>query len=253
MGGYLARPAAPGRYGGVVLAHQLFGVTADIRGFAERLAGLGYVAIAPDFHHRSAPGIELPVTEDGRARGFELMGELTRDGVVADMAAASAYLGGRDDTREVIGVLGVSLGGHLAYLAATRLAVPVTLVLYAGWLTGTEIPLSTPEPTLELTGGIAGRLVYVVGERDHVVAPADRELIADRLAAEGVSHEMVVVPGAGHAFLSAGTPTYSAEAAEFTWALIERELAAAGADRSVRPEGGLHLGSRIVPTARQSF
>ncbi|MCX4092786.1 dienelactone hydrolase family protein [Nocardia sp. alder85J] len=195
MGGYLARPSAPGRYPGVLLAHQLFGVTADIRGFADRLAGLGYVALAPDFYHRSASGVELPTTDEGRERGFALMKEMTRDGVLADMRAAAAHLGGRAEVRTVTGVLGVSLGGHLAYLAATRLAVPVTLVLYAGWLTGTEIPVSTPEPTLDLTGGITGRVVYVVGERDHVVPAADRDRIADRLAAAGVSHEVVVVPG----------------------------------------------------------
>jgi carboxymethylenebutenolidase len=226
MDAYVAAPSEPGRYGGVVLAHQLFGVTADIRGFADRLARSGYVVVAPDFHHRTAPGVELPVNEDGRARGFTLMRELTRDGVVADVAAALAYLRGRDDTSGVAGVLGVSLGGHLAYLAATRLAIPVTLVLYAGWLTGTEIPLSTPEPTLALTAGIGGRLVFVVGDRDRVVSAADRAAIAERLVAAGVSHEMVVVPGAGHAFLSEGTAEYSADAAERTWSLIEKELAA---------------------------
>ncbi|WP_196814416.1 dienelactone hydrolase family protein [Nocardia sp. BMG111209] len=232
MGAYLARPSAPGRYPGVVVAHQLFGVTADVRGIADRLAGQGRVAIAPEFHHRSGAGIELPVTDEGRARGFALMRELSRDGVVSDMSAAMSYLRARGEVRAVTGVLGVSLGGHLAYLAAARLAVPVTLVLYAGWLTGTEIPVSTPEPTVELTGGITGRLVYVVGEQDPVVPPADRRVIADRLVAEGVSHDLVVVPGAGHAFLAEGTAGYSPAAAEFTWALIERELADADSQRT---------------------
>ncbi|MER6176500.1 dienelactone hydrolase family protein [Streptosporangium sp. NPDC001681] len=32
-----------------ILAHQLFGVTADIREVADRIAALGYVAVASDF------------------------------------------------------------------------------------------------------------------------------------------------------------------------------------------------------------
>jgi carboxymethylenebutenolidase len=34
-------------------------------------------------------------------------------------------------------------------------------VLYRGWLTGTDIPMS--QPTLDLTPGITGRILYLVG------------------------------------------------------------------------------------------
>jgi len=43
---YVARPEAPGSYPGVILAHQLFGLTADVRAAADRIARLGYVVIA---------------------------------------------------------------------------------------------------------------------------------------------------------------------------------------------------------------
>jgi carboxymethylenebutenolidase len=226
MGGYLATPPAPGRYPGVVVAHQLFGVTADIRALADRLASRGFVALAPDFYHRADPGVQLPADDSGRARGFALLRGLTREGVLADVAAARNFLAARSDAAGAVGTLGVSMGGHLAYLAATALPVPVTVVLYGGWLTGTDIPLSTPEPTLELTGGITGRLVYVVGELDHVVSAEQRAAIAARLAADGIDHDVVVVPGAPHAYLSEDADSYRADAAEQTWALIEREFAA---------------------------
>ncbi|MET8054044.1 dienelactone hydrolase family protein [Streptosporangium sp. NPDC005286] len=60
-----------------ILAHQLFGVTADIREVADRIAALGYVAVAPDFYHRAAPGVELPADDAGRERGVALMNTLT--------------------------------------------------------------------------------------------------------------------------------------------------------------------------------
>jgi carboxymethylenebutenolidase len=103
----------------------------------------------------------------------------------------------------------------------------LTIVLYAGWLTASEIPLSSPEPTLELTSGIKGRLVYVVGDADHVITEEQRTQIAKRLEDEGVPHDFVLLPGGiPHAFLSEDTPSYHAEAAESTWRLIKDALAA---------------------------
>ena len=49
---YLARPAAPGRYGAVVVVSEVFGVHDYIKDLCRRLARLGYVAIAPAFFVR---------------------------------------------------------------------------------------------------------------------------------------------------------------------------------------------------------
>ncbi|HEY6353426.1 MAG TPA: dienelactone hydrolase family protein, partial [Burkholderiaceae bacterium] len=47
MRGYLARPAA-GALAGVIVAGELFGISAHVRDVCERLAGLGYAALVPD-------------------------------------------------------------------------------------------------------------------------------------------------------------------------------------------------------------
>jgi carboxymethylenebutenolidase len=220
---YLARPAAPGEYPGVIVAHQLFGVTADIRAAADRIAKLGYVVAAPNFYHRSERRVELPLDDAGRAHGFKLMGELTREGVLADVARAQSDLRAAGAVRTA-GMVGLSMGGHLAYYAATQTSLPVTVALYPGWLTTAGTALSQPEPVLDLTGGITGRLVFITGSDDHVVTAAQREAIAARLTAEGVDHEMVVIEGAPHAFLAEGTPTYRPDAAATAWQLIEKAL-----------------------------
>lgn len=222
MGAYRARPAGARAKGAVIVAHQLFGVTPDITGIADRLAGLGYLAIAPDFYHRSEPDVALEATGEGRARGFELLGEVTRATVRDDVQATLSWL--RDHRAGRTAMVGVSVGGHLAYYAATRFPFAATVALYPTFLTGTELPLGRPEPTLDLTAGISGRLLMIVGDQDHIITAEQRHAIAARLAADGVRHEIRTLQGASHAFLNPHTPSYDKAATEESWRHIEKAL-----------------------------
>lgn len=238
MGAYLARPATPGSYPGVVVGMEIFGVTAHIRDITERVASLGYVVVAPDFYHRAAPGVELPRDADGRAEGLELMWRLTRDEALADVRAAMAHLRALHlDADEVpnettkIGMVGFSLGGHIAYLAATQLDLTATAVFYGGWIPTRDVPLSQPDPTLYLTTGIASRdgyLLFFVGGQDRLIPPEQRRQIEDALLAEGVRHEIVVYPDAPHGFFCDRADTFDRIAADDSWRrvreLFDREL-----------------------------
>jgi carboxymethylenebutenolidase len=221
---YLARPTvpqtgAPARTA-VVVAHELFGVNPDIRAVADRLAGAGYLTLAPEFYHRdAAPGHWLERTDAGRQEGFTLLHRLGREQALADMTACLTWLGAQPGL-ERTAMIGFSAGGHLAYLAASRLPVSRTAVLYGGWLPSTDIPLSQPEPTLDLTPGITGRLLYLVGGDDTLIDAAQRKEISTALDRAGVDHELVVYPGVPHAFCWPGTPAYDPDAAEDAWARI---------------------------------
>ena len=229
--GYRVEPTGRGPHPGVVVGHQLFGVDSAVRGFAGRLAGLGYTVVVPDLYHRAAPGIELVADAEGRRRGLELLHGLRRDDVVRDVEAAVRHLR-ESGAGPTVGMVGLSMGGHVAYLAAARLDLAATVAFFPGWLTGVEIGLSRPEPTLALTPGIHGRLLFLVGDADRVVPEADRKLIADALRHAGVDHEIVVYPDTPHAFLLEGAETYRAAAAEDAWrrmaAFLAGSLAPAG-------------------------
>jgi carboxymethylenebutenolidase len=218
MGGYLARPAHAAGAPAVIVAMELFGVSAHIRDVCDRLAALGFVALAPDLYHRSDPGVELAADDQGRSRGFELLGRLTRDQVLADVGATIAFLGER--ALPFAGVVGLSVGGHVAYLAAGRLEIPATVVLYGGWIPTTDIAISRPEPTIAATATITGRLLMLVGTDDPVV-PADHRLqVADALRDAGIKHELVEYPGVGHGFLCDRRDGYDRAAATDAWLRI---------------------------------
>jgi carboxymethylenebutenolidase len=222
--GYLARPTvrptgAPARTA-VVVAHELFGVNPDIRGVADRLAGAGYLALAPEFYHRdAAAGRWLERTDAGREEGFALLHRLGREQALADVTACLTWLGEQPGI-ERTAIIGFSAGGHLAYLAACRLPVSHTAVLYGGWLPSTDIPLSRPDPTLSLTPGITGRLLYLVGGEDALIDAAQRKEIGAALDQASVEHELVVYPGVQHAFFWPGTAAYDPDATEDAWVRI---------------------------------
>jgi carboxymethylenebutenolidase len=218
MRAYVARPVGNGPFPGVIVGAEIYGITGHVRGVCERLAGLGYVALAPDVHHRTAPWVELAEDEPGLVRGFELLHQLTREDALRDVRAAIDYLRSSGSGR--VGMVGLSVGGHLAYLAASEFDLAAAVIVYGGWIPTTDIPLSQPQPTLTRTPGITGRLLFLVGEHDPVITPEQRRQIADALEAANVRHEVVEYAGVGHGFLNDRRDTFDAAAADDAWARI---------------------------------
>ena len=228
MGAYIARPVDSGSYPGVIVGFELFGMTRHIRTIVQRIAQLGCVVIAPDFYHRTSPGIELEATADGRARGFELLHQLTRTQAMNDVRAAMTYLREQQKSSNV-GMVGFSVGGHIAYLAATQFDLKATIVFYPGWLPVQDIPLSRPTPTLALTPGIAqhdGYLLFLVGERDTLIPSWQRELIAKELLAASVSHELVTYSDAPHGFFCDERDSFHQVSADDAWRRMYEVFAA---------------------------
>jgi carboxymethylenebutenolidase len=217
---YLARPVGRTAPVGVVVAHELFAVNPDIRGVVDDLAKAGYLALAPEFYHRHAePGRWLERSDTGRHEGFALLHQLHRQEALADVEACLSWLSAQPGIQRTA-VIGFSAGGHLAYLAACQLPISRTAVLYGGWLPTTGIPMSQPTPTLDLTPGIRGRLIYLVGEDDTLIDADQRGQIGSALKQADIEHELIVYPGVGHAFFWPGTPAFAQKARDDAWTRI---------------------------------
>jgi len=69
---HVARPAGVPAATGVIVAHELFGVTDDILGVTRDLASAGYLAVGPEFYHRDAPPGRWLGRDDAWARVLAL-------------------------------------------------------------------------------------------------------------------------------------------------------------------------------------
>src|SRR3954470_14621961 len=116
---FVLRPAAPGRYPGLVLFSEIFQATGPIRRTAALLAGYGFVVAVPEIYHEYEPaGAVLAYDSAGADRGNALKTTKPLDAYDADARAVLKYLADHSAGTGRVGVMGICIGGHLAFRAA---------------------------------------------------------------------------------------------------------------------------------------
>src|SRR5436853_7801306 len=90
---FVFRPAAEGRYPGILLFSEIFQVTGPIRRTAALLAGNGFVVAAPEIYHEDEPpGTVLAYDSAGADRGNALKTTKPLDAYDADARSVLQYL-----------------------------------------------------------------------------------------------------------------------------------------------------------------
>jgi len=195
--GYLALPEG-GSGPAIVVIQEIFGVNEVMRGIADKLAAKGFVALCPDLFWRIEPGIQLTDKTDAEwARAFELFNTFDVVKGMVDVQATITHLREMDNVTGKVGAIGYCLGGHLAYLAATRTDADAAVGYY-----GVNIPARLDE-----AGNISKPLMLHIAEKDEFV---DAE--AQKAMHEGLDgHALVTLhdyPGMDHAFARVGGAHY---------------------------------------------
>ncbi len=228
MGAYLARPSAPGRLPAVIVFMEIFGVNDHIRDVTRRVAAEGYVAIAPDYFFRTAPGLELGYDEKGMETGIGNLMKLSADEMISDAKDTIAYLRSRPDVEGAkIGAMGFCIGGHMTYLTACETDIVAAASYYGGGIAGPQGPGGAPS-TLSRTPKIRGRIQCYFGGQDGMIPLDQVAAVREALAKAGVDHSVDVYPDADHGFHCDQRATYHAASAKDAWsktlALFEQKL-----------------------------
>jgi carboxymethylenebutenolidase len=183
LSGVLSVPSSAGPWPGVVVMHEAFGITDDIRSITDRFAGQGYVAFAPDLYSWGMSARCLVVAFRSMLKG---------DGPAFEhIESARKLLVARDDCTGNVGIIGFCMGGGFALLCAPRFEFDASSVNYG------LVPKKDTERVLAGACPIVGSF----GAKDKGGKGAAARL-ESALTALGVDHDVKEYPNAGHSFIN---------------------------------------------------
>ena len=184
--GYLALPAG-GSGPGLLVLQEWWGLNPQIKGVADRMAGEGFVALAPDLYHGELAG------HDEMDKAGQLMNSLPPDRAARDMAGAIDYLLAHEATTgDQVGVIGFCMGGLLTLMIS---ALQGDKIGAAAPFYGA--PLGENEPDWSgLTAPCEGHFA----SQDDFFPPDQVKALEQKLQGMGKDVTFVVHEGVGHAF-----------------------------------------------------
>jgi carboxymethylenebutenolidase len=197
LGGYRADPATAPK-GAVVVIQEIFGVNHHIRSICDRLAGEGYVAIAPAIFDRVEPNFTSGYSPEEIAIARKFVANPDWAAMLRDTQAAI------DAVKDVgpVGIIGFCLGGSVAYAAATKLS---GLSAATGYYGGAIVRFADDKPT------VPTQLHF--GEKDSGIPLSDVDIIR----AKRPDVEIHVYPGAQHGFSCDERPSYDKASTDIAW------------------------------------
>lgn len=167
--GYLAEPATGADAPAVVVIQEWWGLNAQIKGVAERLAAAGYQALVPDLYRGQS-------TLEAQEAHHLMSGLNFGDAAAQDIRGAVQFL----KTRAAkVGITGFCMGGALTLLALTQSPEADAGVVWYGC------------PPLEYIDAarIKAPLMAHWGTQDDFFKIETVDALQDKLRAAGVGHE----------------------------------------------------------------
>jgi carboxymethylenebutenolidase len=209
MGVYIARPEAK-KGPGLIVFQEAFGVNDHIKDVTRRFAEQGYVAIAPELFHRTAPP-GFTGTYGDFASLAPHFHAVTTEGIASDARAAFDWLSKDSQVDNAhIGSIGFCMGGRCSFIANAKLPLQAVVSFYGGGIVPALLDLAQEQ---------SGPILFFWGGLDQHIGPEQRNGIADEMTKAGKPYINVEISDANHAFFCDARPSYNAIAAKHAWAL----------------------------------
>lgn len=198
---YVLRPAAPGKYPGILLYSEIFQVTGPIRRTAALLAGHGFIVAVPEIYHELEPaGTVLAYDQAGADRGnaHKITKELAS--YDSDARAALDFLKSHPLCTGKLGVMGICIGGHLSFRASMNPDVLAGVCFYATDIHKRGLGKGKNDNSLDRMKEIKGEMLMIWGRQDPHVPGEGRALIYKTMTEAGIHFTWHEFNGQ-HAFL----------------------------------------------------
>lgn len=207
---YIARPNDSSSHPGIMVLQEAFGVNSHIRNMCERFAAEGYIAIAPELFHRTAPGFEGSYTDFSSVTPH--MRAMTNEGATGDLQAAFAWLQSQNNLqRDHVFSVGYCMGGRMSFLANATLPLRAAASFYGGGIA---------PGLLDRAAQLHGPMLFCWGGLDKHIPPEQRQAVVDALRQAGKTFVNVEFSDADHGFNCDERASYEPDAARQSWALL---------------------------------
>lgn len=220
----LSIPNGEGRWPAVVMYPDAGGMRDTLRQMGDRLSGLGYVVLVPDFYYRNGPyePVDMGTAFENKESMEKIMGMMrgySADMVVRDARGFVDYLDSVAEKRPGgVGTTGYCMGGRLSLIAAGALGgrVAAAASFHGGNIAKDDDPDSPHHKATAIKA-----TVYVAGAiEDQSFTDEQKSRLEEALTEGGVAHTIETYP-AHHGFAVPDNPSYDEAAAERHWQAME--------------------------------
>lgn len=219
IAGYLARPADPGEYPGVVVIHHNPGYDEASKEITRRFAANGYLALCPNLHHREAQTLPPGATAGEASEVMKAQGGVPDERCVGDAEGAVSYLRSSGSSNGKVGVIGFCSGGRQAYMIGTKVDVDAVVACYPGNTVMAPEALTERMPVapIDMTPQMRAPVLVLFGAEDKNPGPEAQQRIVEELEKHGKQYDVQVFEDAGHGFFAVDRPSYRPAAAVAGW------------------------------------
>ena len=210
---FLASPKTNHKRGGVIVVHEIFGLTDHIKSVAARLAEAGYDAIAVDFFSNAG---QLPDIKGDFKPLMEYVTKIPDAQIMQDAEGAMKYLRGLPHSNGKVGIVGFCWGGRVSMLFDADAPDLNAAVAYYGRISG-EKTANQPIYPIDVADKMTAPLLGAFGAEDKGIPPSEVDKLRVALKMAHKTADLHEYEKAGHAFNNDTRESYRADAAKLAW------------------------------------
>jgi carboxymethylenebutenolidase len=217
LNGHLFLPSGQGKAGAVVILHERYGLVQHTLDLAQKFAGDGYVALAPDLFSRWQGDKEALKRGDVRATlPDEEIGAVVNGGL--DFLKAHPRV-----EASQLAVMGVCQSGRYPITIGSQRHDLAALVIFYGAAQDSDWTITElqPRPMPQMIAATTAPSLYVFGEADHVISVDNVLRIKSTLEEARKSYRMRIFPNMPHGWLNDTMPgRYRPAEAKAAWDVL---------------------------------